>query len=238
LTISQTIVKIASNIVSKKNDIFNRVIKLVLSHTMFVVKWIFNQNLRLEYCLKHFKEFITMFFRKVNKSNYFVFKAYRFIALLNTLNKIMKFIITIRLSYAAKKHNLLLKEHFESRKKIVSKHALHYIIETINSIWVSKKIATMLLLNVIEAFDNVFHSRLLHNFKKRRIESIYLIWVKSFFSKRYIILKLINHIIDRIRIVIDVSQRFFMSLILYVFYNANRSIDASIHKLRSSKQIS
>jgi hypothetical protein len=219
--ISQTIVKIVSNIVSKKNDIFNRVIKLVLSHIMSVVKWIFNQSLRLKYCLKHFKEFITMFLRKINKSNYFVFKAYKLIVLLNTLNKIMKFIMTTRLNYAVKNHNLLFREHFESRKRIVSKHALHYIIETINSIWVSKKITTMLLLNVIEVFDNVSHLRLLHNLRKRRIKSIYLIWVESFFSKRYIIFKLIDHITDRIRTIINVSQRFSMSSILYVFYNAN-----------------
>jgi hypothetical protein len=202
--ISQTIVKIVSNIVSKENDIFNRVIKLVLSHIVSVVKWIFNQSLRLEYCLKHFREFITMFLRKINKSDYFVFKTYRFIALLNILNKIMKSIMTTRLSYAAKKHNLLFKKHFEDRKNIVSKHALHYIIETINSIWVNKKITIMLLLNVIEVFDNVSHLRLLHNLRKRRIENIYLIWMKSFFSKRHIILKLIDHIIDRIRTVIDV----------------------------------
>jgi hypothetical protein len=75
-----------------------------------------------------------MFFRKINKSDYFVLKAYRFIALLNILNKLMKSIMTIRLSYATKKHNLLLREHFENRKNIVSKHALHYIIETINSV--------------------------------------------------------------------------------------------------------
>jgi hypothetical protein len=188
---------------------------------MFVVKWIFNQSLRLKYCLKHFRKFITMSLRKINKSNYFVFKTYRLIALLNTLNKIMKFIMTICLSYAAKKHNLLFKKHFEDRKNIASKHALHYIIETINSIWVNKKIATMLLLNVIKAFDNVSHFKLLHNQEKRRIENTYLIWMKSFFSKKYIILKLIDHITDCIRIVINVFQKFSMSSILYVFYNAN-----------------
>jgi hypothetical protein len=188
---------------------------------MSVVKWIFNQNLRLEYCLKHFREFITMSLRKINRSDYVVLKAYRFIALLNTLNKLMKSIMTTRLNYAAKKHNLLFREHFESRKSIASKHALHYIIETINSIWVSKKIAIMLLLNVIEVFDNVFHLRLLHNLRKRRIENIYLTWVKSFLSKRYIILKLVDHIIDCIRTVIDVFQKSSMFSILYVFYNAN-----------------
>jgi hypothetical protein len=45
--------------------------------------------------------------------------------------------------------------------------------------------------------------------------------MKSFLSKRYIILKLINHIINRIRIIINVFQRFSMSSIIYVFYNAN-----------------
>jgi hypothetical protein len=188
---------------------------------MFVVKWIFNQNLRLKYCLKHFKKFITIFLRKINKSDYFVFKTYKFIVLLNTLNKIIKSIMTIRLSYATKKHNLLFKKHFENRKNIVLKQALHYIIETINSIWVSKKITTMLLLNVIEIFNNVSHFRLLHNFKKRCIKSIYLIWIKNFLSKKYIIFKLINHITDRIRTIINVSQKFLMSSILYVFYNAN-----------------
>jgi hypothetical protein len=121
-----------------------------------------------------------MFFRKINKFDYFVFKMYKLIILLNTLNKIMKSIMTIRLNYATKKHHLLFKKHFENRKNIVSKHVLHYIMKIINSIWISKKIATMLLLNVIKIFDNVSHFRLLHNLKKRRIENTYLIWIKIF----------------------------------------------------------
>jgi uncharacterized membrane protein len=132
--INQIIVKIVSNIVLRENEIFNRVLKFVLLHIMLVVKWIFNQSLRFEHCFKHFKEFITMFFRKINKSDYSIFKIYKLIALLNMINKIMKLIMTIRLRYAAKKHNLLFKEHFENRKNIVSKHVLHYIIEIINTI--------------------------------------------------------------------------------------------------------
>jgi hypothetical protein len=98
-----TSTKTASSTAPEEDGIPNRIVKLVLPHIMSVVKWIFNQSLRLEYCLKHFKEFITMFLRKINRSNYFVFKAYRSIALLNTLNKIMKSIMTIRLSYVAEK---------------------------------------------------------------------------------------------------------------------------------------
>ncbi len=79
----------------------------------------------------------------------------------------------------------------------------------------------MLFLNIIEVFDNVFHFKLLHNLRKRRIKNIYLTWVKSFFSKRYIIFKLVDYIIDRIRTIINVFQKFSMSSIFYVFYNAN-----------------
>jgi hypothetical protein len=75
-----------------------------------------------------------MFLRKINKSNYFALKTYKLIILLNTLNKIMKSIMMIRLNYATKKNNWLFKKHFEDRKNIISKHALHYIIKTINSI--------------------------------------------------------------------------------------------------------
>jgi hypothetical protein len=79
----------------------------------------------------------------------------------------------------------------------------------------------MLLLNLIEVSDNVSHFKLLHNLKKHRIENVYLIWVKNFLSKRYIIFKLINHIINRICITENVFQKFSMSFIFYVFYNAN-----------------
>jgi hypothetical protein len=107
---------------------------------------------------------------------------------------------------------------FRNRREINEFENKYAILIKLNR---NDKTATMLLLNVTEAFDNVSHPRLLHNLKKRRIKSIYLIWVKNFLSKRYIILKLIDHIIERIRTVIDVSQRSSMSSILHVFYNAN-----------------
>jgi hypothetical protein len=45
--------------------------------------------------------------------------------------------------------------------------------------------------------------------------------MKNFLSKRYIIFKLIDHITDRIRTIINVFQKSSMSSILYVFYNVN-----------------
>jgi hypothetical protein len=139
----------------------------------------------------------------------------------NTMNKIIKSIMITRLNYAAKKHDLLLREHFDDRRNTVFKHALHYIVKRIHSIWANKKIIIMLLLKVTKAFDNVLHSRLLHNLRKRDIDDNYLIWVISFLAKRYITLRLMNHTTKRIKIDVNVSQEFFMFFILYIFYNAN-----------------
>ena len=107
--IHQTIFNASSNKSSKKNEIFNRILKTVLSHIVFALNWIFNTNLTLKYCFKHFKESIIISLRKLNKFDYFIFKAYRSIVLLNTMNKIMKIIMTSRLSYATEKHEFLSK---------------------------------------------------------------------------------------------------------------------------------
>jgi len=47
--------------------------------------------------LTQFKSAITIILRKLSKKDYFNIKVYKLIALLNTLNKILKFIILKRL---------------------------------------------------------------------------------------------------------------------------------------------
>ena len=168
--IEEVVAKFASNKISKKNDIFNRVIKLILSIIMFVLKWIFNQNFNLNYCSFHFKNSITISLRKNVRFDYIIFKAYKSIVLLNIMNKIMKSVMTIKFSYAAEKHDFLSKKHFGERKNIFSKHVFHYLIEIIHSVWINKKMISLLLLNVMSVFDNVTYFRLFHNLCKRRIE--------------------------------------------------------------------
>ena len=165
--IHQTIFNVSSNKSSKKNEILNRIFKTTLSHIAFSLNWIFNMNLTLKYCLKHFKESIIISLRKLNKFDYFILKAYRSIIFFNTMNKIMKIIMTNKFSYATEKHEFLSRSQFESRQKIFIEHALHFITEQIHTIWVNDEIAIMLLWNVTKAYDNVCHFRLFHNLKKK-----------------------------------------------------------------------
>ena len=187
---------------------------------MSVLKWIFNNSIKFEYCSKHFKKSIIVVLRKFNKENYSIFKIYKFIALLNIMNKIMKSIVIIRLNYVIEQHNLLSKNHFDDKKNIFFEHALHYIMKIIHSAWTKKKMTLILLLNVIETFDNVFHSKLLHNLRRKKIEDSQLTWIKNFLTNRHIIFKLMNHISQRVQTLIEVFQKSSLSFILYIFYNA------------------
>jgi hypothetical protein len=166
-------------------------------------------------------KFVTLILKIFNYLNSNIFKIYKLIIFLNIMSKIIKSIMIIWLSYVMKKHNLLSRKHFDNRKNIILKHAFHYIVKRIHSTWTNKKVITILLLNVTKIFDNVSHSRLFHNLRKKDINESYLIWMTSFLTKRYIILKLVNYMTRRIKIVIKISQKSFMSSILYVFYNVN-----------------
>ena len=91
-------------------------------------------------------------------------------------------IAATRLSFTAEAHNLLPRSHFGGRKGTSPEHALHFIMERIHSTWAVKKVATMLLLDVTGAFDNVSHPPLFHNLRKCRIGEFTLTWIASFLS--------------------------------------------------------
>jgi len=70
----------------------------------------FKHVLTFHIILKCFKKVHVIMLRKLNKKNYIQLKVYKLITLLNTLNKALKLIITIKLNYLIKFNALLLKE--------------------------------------------------------------------------------------------------------------------------------
>jgi hypothetical protein len=74
---------------------------------------IFNHCLQTGYCPKHFKEGRTIAMRKPDKD---IPKAYRPIAPLNTVRKVLEGIIAERLSYLTETYQLLPDYHFGGRK--------------------------------------------------------------------------------------------------------------------------
>ncbi len=79
----------------------------------------------------------------------------------------------------------------------------------------------MLSLNIIEAFNQVSHVRLLHMLKMKRMLSYIIKWTCSFL-KNWKILLIFNEQMSDIReINADISQRSFISSILFLFFNAS-----------------
>lgn len=142
--------------------------RLITKHLTRIV----NYSLRLGYCPSHFRESTTVVLRKPGKDNYTVPKAYQPIALLNTVGKVMDAIIARRLSHLVKTQHVLPDTHIGSRRMRSTEHALHAVTSRIYQTWNKGdgQVASLLLLDVSGAFDNVSHPRLLHNLRKRRVD--------------------------------------------------------------------
>jgi ribonuclease HI len=182
---------------------------------------LFNACLDRGYCPAHFKDSITVVLRKQGKDDYTQPKAYRPIALLSTIGKAMESIIANRLAYLADTHQLLPSRHTGGRKLTSTEHAMHFLIQQIHKAWAEGKVASLLLLDVTGAYDNVSAERLLHNLRKRRVDQKIINWVASFLSSRSTTLKLQEYTAPSVPIQTGIPQGSPVSPILYLFYNAD-----------------
>jgi ribonuclease HI len=82
-------------------------------------------------------------------------------------------------------------------------------------------VASLLLLDVSGAFNNVSRERLLHNLRKRRINQTLIRWIDSFLSDRTSTLKLQEYTAPLAPIQTGIPQGSPLSPILYLFYNAD-----------------
>ena len=100
----------------------------------------------------------------------------------------MDAVIARRLSYHVETHHVLPPTHMGARKHQSSEHALHAVTAKIYEQWNNGKdgqVASLLLLDVSGAFDNISHKRLLHNLRKRKVDENTVRWIASFLSDRH-----------------------------------------------------
>lgn len=142
-------------------------------------------------------------------------------ALLNTLGKFLKAIIAQRISYAVETKGLLPKTYLGGRRGISTDHAIHIIINRIKLAWgKGSLVVSLLLLDVLGAYDNVSHARLLHNLRKRRLGQL-VPWVKAFLSNRSTRIRMPEGMPDRFPTPTGIPQGSPISPILYLNYNAD-----------------
>jgi hypothetical protein len=84
----------------------------------------------------------------------------------------MDVVIARRLSYLAEEYQVIPRMHMGGRRMRSTEHALHAVLRKIYEALNTGKgqVASLLLLDVSSAFNNVPQKRLLHNLRKRRVD--------------------------------------------------------------------
>ena len=199
------------------NGILHQTTGILLPH----LHRLFNACLQTGYCPAHFRHSITVVLRKPGKDDYTQPKSYRPIALLNTLGKALEAIIASRLTYLADTYGLLPSRHTGGRKLASTDHAMHVLLQRIHKAWADGEVASLLLLDVSGAFNNVSRPRLLHNLRARRLCPTLVRWVESFLKGRSSTIKLQEYTAPSAPIQTGIPQGSPLSPILYLFYNAD-----------------
>ena len=120
------------------------------------------------------------------KDDYSAPNAYRPIAFLNTLRKVMESIMPKKITYLAETHRLLANTQMGARRVRSTESALELLTEQIHTVLGrgTDKVASLLSIDVAGAYNTVTHQRLIHNFRKRKIPKCITDWVNSFLNKR------------------------------------------------------
>jgi len=167
------------------------------------------------------RAFTTVVLWKPGKASYDVPKAYRPIALLNTMAKVLTAIVAEGITYLAESHQLLPSTHFGGRPGRMTTDAVHVLIYRIRSALRRKRVASVLFLDIEGAFPNAVTDRVLHNMRKRRMPEHYVTFVNSVLCNRETRLKFDDYLSGPIQIDNGIGQGDPMSMIIYLFYNAD-----------------
>ena len=161
--------KLAPDKAPGPDEITNRILKKNFSCLQAHLLALTQACLDMGYFPSTFKKTLTIVLRKPNKPDYTKPNAYRPIALECTIGKILESITTELLGYLIETHDLLPANHFGARPQRTTEDAMMVLSENIYRAWKQREIFTVVFMDVAGAFNNVHHSRLIHNMKQRRI---------------------------------------------------------------------
>ena len=170
---------------------------------------------------KQFKHARTVVIRKPGKAAYDVPGAWRPIALLNTIGKLVEALTANRLRDIAEEYCLLPNTQMGARRGRSTETALELLVEQVRTVWTSKKhVASLLSLDISGAFDIVNPTRLLDTLRRKRIPGWLVRWVQAFMTDRTTTLVIQGQESEPFSVEAGVPQGSTLSPILFLFYNA------------------
>jgi ribonuclease HI/endonuclease/exonuclease/phosphatase family metal-dependent hydrolase len=182
---------------------------------------IYQAILDLDLYYDPWKVFTTVVLRKPNKPSYVIPKAYRPIALLSSMAKVLTSLVAEIISNLVETHQLLPKNHFGGRPGRTTTDAIHYLVHKIKAAWRDDRVMSALFLDVEGAFPNAVTGRLIHNLKKRRIPAMLVRFISRLLTNRRTKLRFDDYTSDFIDITNGIGQGDPLSMLLYILYNAD-----------------
>ncbi len=221
--IKKVVYKMMFNKTSKHTEYTNKIMRRFVNDASEQIHFLFEKCLQKRIQSTQFKSVITIVMQKSDKKNYFNAKIYKSIVLLDMLSKILKFIIFKCLQNIIEACNLILNIQIKACKHRSIDTTLQLIIEKIYIVWsdIRRKVVSLLSLNEKSAFNNVAHSKLLHDIKKRKVLRLLLEFVKNFLRNQRIMITINDYTTMKCSMNVDILQDSLLSLILYLFYNVN-----------------
>lgn len=155
---------------------------------------------------------------KANKPDYSAPKAYRIIALLNCLGKILEKIMATRLSYLAETRDILHPEQIGGRKQRSAVDAALALVHDIETGRSDGAVTSALMLDVKGAFDNVSKTRLLKTMQELGLPDQFISWVDHFMTDRKVSLAFDGDREDMASVETGIPQGSPISPILFLIY--------------------
>ena len=203
------------------DEISNRVLKESFTELQHHLLALVQASINIGHFPKPFKTTTTIVLRKPGKPDYTKPKAYRPIALENTIGKILESVMADTLSYLTEKYELLPAQHYGERPGRTAEDAMMILSENIHEAWKIGEIYSAVFMDVAGAFNNVHHERLIHNMRKRRMPTIVTNWMESFLEGRTTQLRFNDTTSVSIPTAAGIPQGSPLSPTLYMYYNGD-----------------
>ena len=128
---------------------------------------LFRATFHLHYYPEEWKVSDTVVLKKPGKTDYTVAKAWRPIALLGCMSKILSRCVADVLVYEAERLSLLANYQFGGRAGRTTTDSIHLVTKTIKDAWRRGDRASVVFLDIKSAFPAASPDRLIHNLRMR-----------------------------------------------------------------------
>ncbi|GBE89552.1 RNA-directed DNA polymerase from mobile element jockey [Sparassis crispa] len=199
------------------NEVYKHCIDLLLLH----LGRLFRATFTLNTYPSEWKISNTAALRKPGRPDYAVAKAYRPIALLNCIGKILSACVADVLVYESETHGLLARNHFGGRPGRCSTDSLHLLVKTVKDAWRRGQVVSILFLDIKAAFPSANLERLFHNMRSRGIPKEIVNWLRQRLTGRHTRILFDDFKSALFEIINGIDQGCPLSVILYEFYNSD-----------------